>query len=197
MVTVCGDFGGLTTKGKKCRRSAIDGGKCAIHRGVVSAGTDSTCRRPRSWEQAKLAAFWCLVAPTLEKAAELAGIGDRTLRRWRSSPWWYDAVAEAEEQWLKQAKMESRRTLIRAIVKGDSLRAWELLKRVDPKLMPPAQRVDHYDNFIPLDVVEDLVVGLAEDIARIVKGADERAALKAAGLERMKLLKPRPGGELP
>jgi len=56
-----------------------------------------------------------LAAPTAKEAAKLAGVGERTLKRWRTLPAFQWAYREAQSELLESAVCQSRQHLTSAL----------------------------------------------------------------------------------
>ena len=99
--------------------------------------------KPQDWDKAVSVAYLRLLGAPIRTAAKVAGVGERTLHRWERSPWWPDATAEANDRWFKNVTAAARRTLLKAIRAGRSDHALQILERVEPRLAPPKQRMEH------------------------------------------------------
>lgn len=104
---------------------------------------------PKNWDKWVSAAYLREVGGkdgTWENVAAAVGVTARTLTNWRAdTKLWRLAQLEARERflagWASEADYAARRTVLRAIRKGDIDSAWKLLERRDITLAPPIQRV--------------------------------------------------------
>src|SRR5690606_35548793 len=114
-----------------------------VQEGGVMAEREDIVEKPQDWDKAVSVAYLRLLGAPIRTAAKVAGVGERTLHRWERSPWWPDATAEANDRWFKNVTAAARRTLLKAIRAGRSDHALQILERVEPRLAPPKQRMEH------------------------------------------------------
>lgn len=138
--------------------------------GEKVAGYDDPVDKPRDWDKAVSAAYLRLIGQSQKDAATGAGVGQRSLRRWETCSWWEDARDEARDRWLNDLVAESRATLFRVVQEGDGLRAMQILERMDPKMAPPAQKLQHSGRIeggvlrVPTPTSEDEWAALADQM---------------------------------
>lgn len=185
MSETCGDYGGTTGSGKPCSFPAargVDGeetGRCFLHLEELEEVAESgdAVRRPRDWDKAVAAAYIYLLTDHLGRAAEHAGVGERTIQRWHTCSWWRDACAEARERWLDHVDIEARRSLARQLA-NDELDPLKLLERLDPSLAPAEQRLKLTADYLHVDEVGALLEQIASDVLGVVQGEAERAEIQ-------------------
>lgn len=88
-----------------------------------------------------MAAYVTLIGGSAEAAGEAAGCSERAVRSWRHSPWWQDALDEAEERWLNEAKAAARNGLLYVLSQRDPATIRWALERLVDELAPPPRRV--------------------------------------------------------
>ena len=96
-------------------------------------------KKPQNWDKAVSAAYLRLLGLSQGKAANCAGIGERTLARWELSDWWPEACGGAVSRWMKQLEIECRTTIMAAVKAGDVTTAVKMLERIGKRLAPPRQ----------------------------------------------------------
>jgi hypothetical protein len=102
-----------------------------------------TVSKPNDWDKAVFAAYLRLIGETQKSAARIAGVGKRTLERWEMSEFWHDACEEAaRDRWLKHLVTRARMSLTKNIDADGNL-ALKIVERMDERLLPPAQRLEH------------------------------------------------------
>lgn len=102
-----------------------------------------TVSKPQSWDKAVFAAFLRMIGHTQDDAANIAGVGSRTLARWEVSEFWPDAQDEAsKDRWLRHLIHAARRGLSTGVIADGNL-ALKVLERTDDRFLPPAQRLEH------------------------------------------------------
>ena len=106
-----------------------------------SAGLVGLPDKPRDWDKAVAAAYLRLIGGTQVEAAEGAGLGLRTLQGYEKCEWWAEAQEEASNRWLKHIVGAARHSLAKGI-KDDPNLAFKVLERMDPRLLPPKQRME-------------------------------------------------------
>ncbi len=181
----CGDCGGRKADGTPCTRKIGWGtdhsgeGPCRDHEGSgeVLALRGDVVKKPQNWDKAVAAAYLWLITDNLKTSAKEVGIGHRTLKRWKGSPWWYDACEQASERWLKAGKGEARRGLLKAIKAGDTASQRWLLERTDMRLAPPAQQHEIFIDYLHRTDVVELVKGIASDMMEVVEDPELRKAI--------------------
>ena len=110
-------------------------------RGRGMADTDLGVGKPRDWDKAISVAFLRLCKRSQKVAANVAGVGARTVRRWEKSDWWPEACRDASSRWLQGLVYVSQQTLYEAIEEGDARLALKVTERRIPELAPP--RIAH------------------------------------------------------
>jgi hypothetical protein len=102
-----------------------------------------TVDKPQSREKAVMAAYVVSLGGTMADAAEAAGCSERTVRSWKDSEWWREALDEAAERWKGEALARAKYGLLRALHSGDAATVRWLLERMMPATFPaPTHRHD-------------------------------------------------------
>lgn len=183
--TTCGHFGGVTAEGKPCGRKAGHGtdhkgeGACKSHNGsksVLALEGDITLK-PQNWDKAVSAAYLYTITDNLELAAKGAGVGARTLDRWKKSPWWYDACDEAAGRFIQAGRAETRRVLLAAIQDGDTTTGRWFLERTDENFAPPTQRHDIKVDYMHKDEVVRLMRLVGSEVSEVVVEETQRVEI--------------------
>lgn len=103
-----------------------------------SAVSEDPVDRPRDWDKCVSVAYLLAIGSNVKAAARAAGVGERTVHRWRTCSWWPQAEVEARRRWLNDASNKARGVVLRAIDSGDVTTAWKLLERTEPSLQAKA-----------------------------------------------------------
>ena len=133
-------------------------------------------KRPQNWDKAVSVAYLRLLSCSQEGAAQGAGIGVRTLRRYELPDWWPQACSEAVGRWMQQLEIEARTTVMAAVKEGDVVTAMKVLERLDPQLSPPRKRYEHTGPDGGPVETKNVRIYLPENHRNRVNGSESRAS---------------------
>jgi hypothetical protein len=109
-----------------------------------AAASHTPERRPAHWDKRVSAAYLRIMGQTQAEAARAVGRSERTIREWEADrEWWSRARDEARDRWMADAEDASRRAVLRGLEMGNSELGKWMLERVDPRLAPPKQKLEH------------------------------------------------------
>lgn len=92
------------------------------------------------WQGMLLVAGFRMLGRSWKRCAELAGVHEATVHRWRRRDSWGQAVEEAADEWFTEMDLEARRTMLEAVRDGDRVAAQKYLERTDERMAPQQQQ---------------------------------------------------------
>lgn len=130
---------------------------------VETAVLGDQVEQPHDPEKPLLLAYWIGLGATVRRAAEAAGISERTARSWRTCSWWPDVVAEAHSRWLGELRQETKSSLVDLVKMREAPTVRFAAERLIPELAPPKQQVH-----LEVDLnVKDLRERISDRLRRI------------------------------
>lgn len=97
--------------------------------------------KPKSWAAAVRAAAAIALGASQPKAAEAAGVSERTVNNWVGSKWWPEAMAAAKDSVLEELETVSLGTVMREAKKDAKVAMWAL-ERLDRESFGNVSRVE-------------------------------------------------------
>ena len=106
---------------------------------------DGAPRRPIYWDKMVAYAYLRMMGTTQEDGAKSVGRSRRTVQLWESEDpaLWQAARFEARDRWMGDAEDAARRAVLRSLEMGNSELGKWMLERIDPRMAPPKQKLEH------------------------------------------------------
>jgi hypothetical protein len=77
-------------------------------------------------------------------AAASVGRNGRTIREWEADvEWWRVAREEARDLWMNDAEDAARQAVLRSMKLGNADMGLRVLERIERRLAPPKQKLEH------------------------------------------------------
>jgi len=100
-------------------------------------------RKPHNWDKVLMAAYVISLGGTIDAAAEMAGCAERTVRNWKSAPWWAEAKQGAVAKWKGDVLAAAKRGVLSIIKEKDPhTTRWALERLMPEDFARPPQRHD-------------------------------------------------------
>jgi len=117
------------------------------------------------------AAYLRIMGATQEAAASSVGRSAKTIYNWEQDERWREAREEAADRWMCDLTDASRKAVLDSVCKGNAYMGLSILERVDARLAPAKQRLEHSGG---------VAVELGQARREVEKGLEEIASRRAA-----------------
>jgi hypothetical protein len=110
----------------------------------MAAHEPATKKRPPHWDKRVSAAYLRILGATQKETAKGVGRSLRTIQVWEADQeTWQEARTEARDRWLNDVHDASRSTVLRSVREGNADIGFRILERLEDRLAPPKQRLEH------------------------------------------------------